>query len=313
MIPVLKQFDESFFDEEVRNDYRISSKTKKLWAVELDLLNQVDLVCKANQINYYACAGTLLGAVRHGGMIPWDDDIDIMMTRENYNRLCSVSHMFSYPYFFQTEYTDPGSLRGHAQLRNSKTTGIISYELEGQFAFNQGIFIDIFPLDYLPDNSKDRELFLKKADRLRWIARMYRDIPAHPDASDSKIKNTLRHMLSPLLRSMNDVFHASQKAYKNYEKHITSFLKEPTSTLGIVALHLNDERFIWDSSDFCGQIQMFPFEDMCVPVPPGYLNILKKTYGNWREMVRNPSGHGGIIYRIDVSYQQYLETKAKKS
>ena len=78
---------EEFYKEEVRNDYKISSEMKKIWSIELDLFNQLDRICKKHNITYYADGGTLLGAVRHHGFIPWDDDMDFMMYRDDFEKL----------------------------------------------------------------------------------------------------------------------------------------------------------------------------------------------------------------------------------
>ena len=72
------EFDESFIKEEVRCDFFVSEKRKKVWYVELELLRKFDEVCKKYNLTYFVEYGTLLGAVRHNGFIPWDDDIDII-------------------------------------------------------------------------------------------------------------------------------------------------------------------------------------------------------------------------------------------
>ncbi|WP_254262217.1 LicD family protein, partial [Lactobacillus helveticus] len=165
----------SFYGEEVRNDYKISADMKKVWAVELDLFKQLDQICKKHNITYYADGGTLLGAIRHHGFIPWDDDMDFIMLRSDFEKLCKVSSEFKEPYFFQTEETDPGSLRCHAQLRNSETTGILNSDLSKKYPFNQGIFIDIFLLDGVPEDAKERSSFVKSLQKNKWKAREYYD------------------------------------------------------------------------------------------------------------------------------------------
>ena len=104
MVPLQLKIDETFFLPEERNGYMVSSEMKKVWAVELDLLNEFARVCDKYRLKWFAHAGTMLGAVRHHGFIPWDDDIDVVMPREDYERLCSIgSSEFSRPYFFQNE------------------------------------------------------------------------------------------------------------------------------------------------------------------------------------------------------------------
>lgn len=185
MVDLKLDIPQSFYEEEERCGYVVKKEMKEVWAVELDLLAEFMRVCKKNNLIFYADGGTILGAVRHKGMIPWDDDIDLMMTRDDYDRLCKIAQKeFRFPYFFQTEETDPGSRRGHAQLRNSMTTGILFCEKKQKLKFNQGIFIDIFPVEDLPDNTSERQEYLKYLTFMRRIESFvfyntigYRDSP----------------------------------------------------------------------------------------------------------------------------------------
>lgn len=119
MVELKLDIPKSFLESEVRCGYEVSAQMKKVWAVELDLLMEAKRVFEKYNIRWYAIGGTLLGAARHNGFIPWDDDIDIAIPRTDYERLRSVARKeFSHPYFFQDEYNSPGLLCGHAKLRN---------------------------------------------------------------------------------------------------------------------------------------------------------------------------------------------------
>ena len=157
MVDLNINLPEGFLNEEVRCGYTVTRQRKEIWAVELDLLAEFDRVCRKYDLKYCADGGTLLGAVRHQGYIPWDDDLDVAMLRRDFEKLNEIAPKeFKKPYFWQTEETDPGSARGHAQLRNSDTTSIIALEYKHQRHnnFNQGIFIDIFPFDTVIDDEK---------------------------------------------------------------------------------------------------------------------------------------------------------------
>ena len=129
MLPIKIALPEGFLEEEVRCGYTVSVEMKKLWAVELDLLAEFDRVCRKHGLTYFVDSGTLLGAVRHKGFIPWDDDIDVAMFREDYRKLPRIAAQeFQHPYFFQTPFTDPGLVMGGSRLRNSDTTLISDFE-----------------------------------------------------------------------------------------------------------------------------------------------------------------------------------------
>ena len=87
MLNIKLELPEGFLEEEERDGYLVSAEMKKIWAVELDLLNEFMRVCKEHDIRWFADGGTILGAIRHNGMIPWDDDIDVCMYREDYEKL----------------------------------------------------------------------------------------------------------------------------------------------------------------------------------------------------------------------------------
>ena len=154
---IIKQglLPEDFFEEETRCDFIVTKERKKIWAVEIDLLLEFERVCKKHNLRFFLFWGSLLGAVRHGGFVPWDDDTDVVMPRADYEKLLLLQEEFTHPYFLQTPYTDNGYFYAHAKLRNSNTTA-----WDRPFAYqgtNFGIFLDILPLDSVElDGGKER-------------------------------------------------------------------------------------------------------------------------------------------------------------
>lgn len=124
--------------------------------VELEILKQFVSVCIKNHLKYYLMGGTMLGAIRHQGFIPWDDDIDVGMPRSDYDKLLDLSQDdFDLPYFLQNIYTDTSYPGIHSKIRNSNTTFIES--ASRKLNINHGIFIDIFPLDYYPEDEEEQK------------------------------------------------------------------------------------------------------------------------------------------------------------
>ncbi len=125
-------------------------KLRKIQFCELDILDEFVRICEKYHLKYYLAGGTLLGAVRHGGFIPWDDDIDVEMPRKDYELFAKYCNKEADNiFFFQNTNTDPNYFLTYAKFRKSNT-----YYYEKRFAdskFHKGIFIDIFPLDYAPN------------------------------------------------------------------------------------------------------------------------------------------------------------------
>lgn len=127
----------------------IGEDFRRMQLLELDMLIEFDRVCRENNIKYSIISGTLLGAVRHKGFIPWDDDADIAMLREEYEKFKSVTNKINKDIcFFQDHDTEKEYIWGYGKLRRTGTT----YIRPGQEKqnFKTGVYIDILPLDDIP-------------------------------------------------------------------------------------------------------------------------------------------------------------------
>jgi lipopolysaccharide cholinephosphotransferase len=134
----------------MNNDYFTPDQLQKLHTVLLEMLTELDRVCRNNNVEYTLSGGTLLGAMRHGGFIPWDDDVDVSMRRADFSRFRDAckADLDAQRFFFQDNTTDENYPWGYARLRR-KYTEFVRIGQE-HMKMKTGIFLDIFPNDYIP-------------------------------------------------------------------------------------------------------------------------------------------------------------------
>lgn len=295
----------NFLEEEVRNGYIVSSKMKRVWSVQLDILNAIKQIFAENNIQWWVCGGTLLGTVRHNGYIPWDDDIDIVIPRNDYDRLREIGpKLFDYPLFYQDEFSEPGILYGHAKIRNVETTMITEKYIlnnNGTCCFCHGIFVDIFPLDNIPDSEAESKQWLNEIKTVAvpaWRLRKYshRHIPERDASMDAQL-------------ALLDEIKRPHLLFSMYEEQLGKYAEIETKKSCIFGLWRKDNRWIFDNSSFTETIYM-PFEFLIVPVPKGYQSILTQLYGDWKVMRQERSMHSeinGSFYDTENSFTNYMD------
>lgn len=269
-----------YLEGETRCGHYVGPEMKRVWAVEIDLLCELIKVCEKHNLKMFAIGGTALGAIRHKGMIPWDDDIDVGMLRKDYTKLQKIAkEEFRHPYFFHDENTAPGSLTGHGRIINSSTTAInrvhLNVKKQGKCTFKQCIFIDIFAFDNVPDNTDERTLFVN-------------DVYEMGLGVWNESKRINRCM------TFNEKY--TPHTFSEYEKFMAKYSDMPTVWLYTFGVgRRNIERFALMSSEI-KNITLKDFEFVKIPIISEYMAELDRLYGNWHEFVKG--GHYMEILEI---------------
>ena len=308
MVDLNIEIPKGFLDEEVRSGYIVSPEMKRVWAVELDLLTEFQRVCKKHNLKYIASGGTMLGAVRHHGFIPWDDDIDLMMMRDEYDKLCEIAPTeFKHPYFFQTEDTDRGFMKYFARLRNSETTGIQKREASSRYKINQGIFIDIFPMDAVTDNKllfqKQTDLEKKLKQKIINVCR-WRYKLENTGTFRYKVK---KYIIAPIFGSIIEKIFKPNKLFHQYVDLCKMHNEEETEYVSLLSLDFNSKVHYIKRKDMEDIIDI-DFEFMKIPIIANYDEALKWKYGNYKVLVKAPNYHGDMIFDTNISYKEYFKT-----
>ena len=279
-----------FLKEETRRDYTISETMKKAWAVQMDLLQELLRVCNEHGLRVFADSGTLIGAVREKGFIPWDDDIDVAMLRNDYDKLMALSAEFKAPYYLQTISSHPYYINRYAQLHMMGTTAI---RTDGKpQRHQQNIFIDIFVIDTMPSSPRAFKCHYAKVRSASQKLKVVR-----------KITHSLPKPIYLWCRE-HTKFLSDKYRYEEFEKVVRSVSMDDRKAYGAF-LCQNMTLPIKHLAGYKETI-MLPFEHIMIPCPSGYDELLRLEYGDYMRPVQAPTMHGTMLYDAEKSYEEYL-------
>lgn len=316
-----KVFVRNLFRDEVRDGFFVDAQRKRLWNIQLNLVAEVARICKKHSIRWFAFGGTLLGAARHKGFVPWDDDVDISMLRPDYEKFKRVLPTEIRPPFFVDSWQNY-KLEGEnlpdenlqlvmqqqrqehpkwwpfwpiIKLRDSRTTMIQWPERQH---VHQGVWIDIFPFDAVPPFSEKKPAVVFEAARELLHAIVL------PDTMIQALKNNLPLVLSRknLERFLN--LPHNKKAAEFDAFMLKNFL--PSGFVGQVRGHcMTKNKLSYALKNFDETIYL-PFELMEVPAPKGYEDCLTAQYGDWH----TPKVFKSHVktFSADISYAEYFRT-----
>ncbi len=281
-------FPHSFYEDEIRCDFLIPSMVKRTWAAQLQILADLDEACQRSGIEYFAEWGTLLGAVRHGGFIPWDDDLDICMKRHDYEKF--VSNVSSY-------LPDNYSIVNYRTNRDFKQflSRVVSSD---HYRFDPGYMkkysglpfalgLDIFPLDFLTD---DEEYEREREEKARLVFSAVNEL-AYYDTPVSRLSDTfdkIEKKLKVVIDRKGDVLTQLRDILTGLYGEVS---EEDAVYVTMYPLWMDRKTFRFPIGYYRRGIRV-GFENTTIPVPTGYSDVLSVKYGsNYMTPIRSGGAH----------------------
>lgn len=296
------QFDDHFFEEEVRDAFCISSMMKKAWAVELEVLSHVSQICRKYELPYYAVYGSLLGAVRHKGYIPWDDDIDIALKRKDYIKLLKLLPLeLPEGYFVNSYYTCDTHRQPWASVVNTEYILRDKEKIKQFWGCPYVCGIDIFPLDFLPVDSQEDDMYMNMYKIVFGVARCFEQYAESGELNQyvSQIEQLCNVKLSKDGSLHRQLLLLADQLAGLYQEDECEELTLITSRLD------RNNRAFKFSKDWFDQTCDVSFENITISIPNEYDKILKVFYGeDYMVPIQCNCGH---IYPFYGVQQQFLD------
>ena len=273
------------------------NKLREVQMKSLELLRLFDSFCVKNNLLYYVCGGGCIGAVRHKGFIPWDDDIDVMMPRPDFERLKELwpLQMDETKYRFN-DNTEEQFLRSMwASVSDEETTFI--KERQKDLDISHGIKLEIIPLDGCPEGK------LKRKIQIFWALVHQIYINQEPPVSKGRLMKLAGKCMLLLHRS----WPARYRAAKRAEKHMTKYAFSDCKKVTELTTRFQYMRNEYPKEAFRDAVRM-PFEGEMIPLPAGYDTYLRMAFGNYMELPpeeeRVPK-HDAVFIDPEESYLNY--------
>lgn len=236
--------------------------------IQLGILDYVDEICKKNDIPYFLSYGTMLGAVRHKGMIPWDDDIDISLYRKDYERLLKAIKEDNHPIYRVLSY-DTSSWYFHNFAAILDTSTVIEDNVKYK-RHDTSLFIDVFPIDHFSDLSIVDKSY--KYVALRQLAYIKKERAVH---GDSKLKDFLRLCIWYPLRLVNPRYF-----YKKIDQLVKNSVTENPAYEGAIGVGKEKMKEVFPAGTL-KELILTEFEGRMVPIPKNYDAFLTQMYGDY--------------------------------
>lgn len=304
------QFTQNFLQHEIREDFYIDSTMKTVWAATLDLLQTIAEVCERYGLEWYAAYGTLLGAIRHEGFIPWDDDVDIWMKRKDYQRMLEIlPGELPEGYHVLSPQTEEGYEQFHTCVVCGEGISIEPQYLARHYGCPFRVGVDIFPLDYLPRGEElckwQKNIFLL-AKRTAQIIQEYRSLPENAQEKRDRYLKEIREGIRFLeentglgidrqLLEQGQWDRIVSAVYCIANEVIRRCLEGEADYLVMYREYANCEKNKYPKEWF-DEVWGASFENVMLPIPWKYDEVLRRIYGNYQVRYRGGIGHDYPYY-----------------
>lgn len=296
------EFEQDFFLGETRDNFYIEPMMKSAWAAELEVLDAIAQICNKYNIRWFADWGTLLGAVRHRGFVPWDDDMDICMLRADYKRfLQAASEELPDGLHVLNLYTRDDWPELFTRVVNAMQ---VTYDEEHLRRFHgcpYMVGIDIFPLDALPKTEAEEDHQKTLIKTLISCSRQYADDPEEIISLLPELENLTGVQFDREKSIYNQLLRAADHVCCKHNK------KKPEV---VTLMTVNSRRRYHLNYAWYRTTEYLAFENMTLPCPGNYDEVLTVMYKDWRKPVRGRSAHNYPFYnKQKQALQEGLEAR----
>lgn len=322
------EFQEGFFEQEIRNGFYIDVTMKTVWAAELEVLQKVAEICDRYGIEWYAAYGTLLGAIRHEGFVPWDDDVDIWVKRRDYNKLMQIlPRELPKGYWVRGPLTEAGYEQFHTCVNSGNCVSVDKKWLEQYHGCPFTVGLDIFPLDYLPREKKDQELQEKLVRMAALCAQLSLEMMREeedPEKPKEIVMDDLWEGLTYLEENCGAKINRQPIEEGKWEKAASEFWKwanyfammyeeEESDYLVPYVDYINNSRKKFPREWFA-EIYSATFENFMLPIPSGYDRVLQTVYGEYNIIVKKTGQHEYPYYARQLrALREMVQEKEKQA
>ena len=264
-----------YLNGEIRDGFYVESTMKKAWAAEIEVLNEVDRICRQHDIQYFADWGTLLGTIRHKGFVPWDDDMDITMKREDYTRFCQIVRQEQGELEIINFHTDPEWKDMLSRVINGRSVNYTEEHLRKYHGFPYVAGLDIFPLDYVAPTEEEDKLQCSIISIVEAFSANIRNNTATPE----EIEQTTKDIEQMCGVKFNNLEPLATQLLKLGERLSMMYTDEESQAVALMGDHAGPRPLDVYPKEYYSESIYMPFEYTTIPVPVGYEKILIQKYG----------------------------------